>query len=314
MHTRRIVLQSAFAAATAALMRDAVAAAEKREEQAGRTLPPITKAIPSTGEELPVIGLGTNAYGVSTEEEIATRREVLRHMSGLGGKVIDTARAYGESEAVIGRLFGELGNRNQYFLATKTPIRGDVQAGVGELDEALRRLRTDRIDLMQIHNFHELDTLFPRLREWKQAGKVRYIGVSTSSDHQYPQMLEAIRKLPLDFIQVDYSIDNRGSEEQILPAARDKGLAVLGNVPLGGRRGNVLPKVAHRPLPDWAAEMDATSWAQVLLKYNVSHPAITAVIPGTTKLAHLEDNQLAGRGRLPDAAMRKKLEEFWATV
>jgi aryl-alcohol dehydrogenase-like predicted oxidoreductase len=310
MHTRRIVLQSAAAVAVTALMRNAAAEAA----EPASALPLITKAIPSTGEKLPVIGLGTNAYGVGTEEEIAARREVLKNMSALGGKVIDTARAYGESEAVIGRLLGELGNRERYFLATKTPIRGDVQAGVGELDEALRRLRTDRIDLMQIHNFHELDALFPRLREWKQAGKVRYIGVSTSSDDQYPQMLEAIRKLPLDFIQVDYSIENRGSEEQILPAARDKGLAVLCNVPLGGRRGNVLSKVANRPLPDWAAEIDATSWAQMLLKYNVSQPAITAVIPGTTKLSHLKDNQRAGRGRLPDAAMRKKIEEFWATV
>lgn len=312
MPSRRIVLQSALAAIAGLLTRNtvAVAAAGTGSDE----LPPITKAIPSTGERLPVIGLGTNAYGVTEDGEIAARREVLKDMALLGGKVIDTARAYGESEVVIGRLLAELGNRDRYFLATKTPIREGVRAGDGELDEALRRLRTDRIDLMQIHNFHELDALFPRLREWKQAGKVRYIGVSTSTDDQYPQMLEAIRKLPLDFIQVDYSVENRGSEEQILPAAKDKGIAVLGNVPLGGRRGSILPKVANRPLPDWAAEIDATSWAQVLLKYNVSHPAITAVIPGTTKLAHLQDNQRAGRGRLPDAALRRKIEAYWGAL
>lgn len=309
MPSRRIVLQSALAATAGLLARNTVAAAAAGKS--GDRLPLITKAIPSTGEELPVIGLGTNAYGVTEDVEIAARREVLKDMALLGGKVIDTARAYGESEAVIGRLLAELGNRDRYFLATKTPIRAAVQPGDGELEEALRRLRTGRIDLMQIHNFHELDALFPRLREWKQAGKVRYIGVSTSTDDQYPQMLEAIRKLPLDFIQVDYSVENRGSEERILPAAKDKGLAVLGNVPLGGRRGSILPKVANRLLPDWAAEIDATSWAQVLLKYNVSHPAITAVIPGTTKLAHLRDNQRAGRGRLPDAALRKKIEAYW---
>ena len=283
--------------------------------QAAAALPLITKAIPSTGEKLPVIGLGTNQYSAANDEELAARREVLQHMSRLGGRIVDTARVYGESEVVIGRLFKELGNRKDYFLATKTPMRGEVLAGAGELEEALRRLQTDRIALMQIHNFHEIDTLFPRLREWKAAGKVRYIGVSTSTDEQYPQMLDAIRKLPLDFIQVDYSIDNRGSEEQILPAAKDKGLAVLCNLPLGGRRGgNLLPKLAERPLPDWAAEFDATSWAQVLLKYDVSHPAITAVIPGTTKLKHLQDNQQAGRGRLPDASMRKRIEEYWKGV
>jgi aryl-alcohol dehydrogenase-like predicted oxidoreductase len=156
--------------------------------------------------------------------------------------------------------------------------------------------------------------LFPVLLEMKQAQKVRYVGVTTSTDDQYPQLKNAIAKLPLDFIQVDYSIDNRGAADEILPMARDKGLAVLINVPLGGRRGNVLSRLAGKPLPAYAAEVDATSWAQLLLKYNVSHPAVTAVIPGTTKLSHLEDNQRAGRGRLPDAAMRTQLEEFWATV
>jgi|HigsolmetaAR201D_1030396.scaffolds.fasta_scaffold00521_14 aryl-alcohol dehydrogenase-like predicted oxidoreductase len=277
-------------------------------------LPPILKTIPKTGEKLPVIGLGTNAYSVTDPAELAARREVLEHMSKLGGKVIDTARGYGESEVVIGRFLAELGNRDQYFLATKTPIRGSIASGDGELEIALQRLQTDRIDLMQIHNFHEIDTLFPRLQEWKRAGKVRYIGVTTSTDNQYPQMKEALNSLPLDFIQVDYSIDNRGAAEEILPLAQEKGVAVLINVPLGGRRGNVLSRVSGKPLPSWAADIDVTSWAQLMLKYNVSHPAVTAVIPGTTKLSHLQDNQRAGRGRLPDAAMRKKIEELWDSL
>lgn len=275
---------------------------------------PILKTIPKTGEKLPVIGLGTNAYSVTDPAELAARREVLEHMSKLGGKVIDTARGYGESEVVIGRFLAELGNRDQYFLATKTPIRGSIASGDGELEIALQRLQTDRIDLMQIHNFHEIDTLFPRLQEWKRAGKVRYIGVTTSTDNQYPQMKEALNSLPLDFIQVDYSIDNRGAAEEILPLAQEKGVAVLINVPLGGRRGNVLSRVSGKPLPSWAADIDVTSWAQLMLKYNVSHPAVTAVIPGTTKLSHLQDNQRAGRGRLPDAAMRKKIEELWDSL
>ena len=293
-------------------------AAQAGESQSARAqssgLAMITKAIPSSGELLPVVGLGTNQYSVSEPGEIAARRAVLDSFPKLGAKVVDTARAYGESEVVIGKLLEELGNRDQIFLATKTAIRGDVAPGDGELELSLQRLRTDRIDLLQVHNFNGLDALFPKFLEWKQAKKVRYVGITTSTDDQYPQMLAAMNELQLDFIQVDYSIDNRGSEERILPLARDKGIAVLVNVPLGGRRGSVLAKVKDKPLPAWAADYDVTSWAQLFLKYNISHPAVTAVIPGTTKIAHLEDNQLAGRGRLPDAAGRKRIEELWATL
>ncbi|GFE90473.1 aldo/keto reductase [Steroidobacter agaridevorans] len=282
--------------------------------EAADSLPAITKPIPSTGEKLPVVGLGTNQYSVTAPEDIAARREVLENFPKLGAKVIDTARGYGESEVVIGKLLKELGNRDQIFLATKTPIRGEPASGDGELELAFQRLQTDRIDLLQIHNFNAIDALFPKLQEWKQAKKVRYIGITTSTDDQYPQVIEALNRLKLDFLQVDYSIDNRGSEEKILPLAKEKGVAVLTNVPLGGRRGSVLTKVAGKPLPAWAADYDVTSWAQLFLKYNISHPAVTAVIPGTTKITHLKDNQLAGRGRLPDAAGRKKIEELWASV
>jgi aryl-alcohol dehydrogenase-like predicted oxidoreductase len=309
MLSRRHALQAGLAAAAAvamprlALSGDAAAAGEL-----------VTKPIPSSGERLPVVGLGTNAYGVTDAGEVAARREVLQQFPELGARVVDTARAYGDSELVIGRLVAELGIRRELFIATKTPIRGEIKPGAGELDEALARLRTDRLDLLQIHNFHGIDELFPRMLEWKQAGKVRYVGVTTSTDDQYPLMLDALRTRPLDFIQVDYSIENRGSEQEILPLARDKGVAVLINVPLGGRRGNLLAKVAGKPLPTWAGELDATSWAQLLLKYVVSHPAVTVTIPGTTKLAHLRDNQLAARGRLPDPAERKRLEEYWSSL
>jgi aryl-alcohol dehydrogenase-like predicted oxidoreductase len=278
------------------------------------SLPLITKAVPSTGEKLPVIGLGTNAYSVTAPEEIAARREVLKQFPQLGAKIIDTARGYGESEVVLGNLIKELGIRDKVFIATKTPMRSDLSQASKELELALGRMQVSRLDLLQVHNFFGIDEFMPLFQEWKKAGKVRYIGVSTSTDQQYPQLLDAMKKHPLDFIQVDYSIENRGSEAEILPLAQSKGMAVLINVPLGGRRGNLLPRVADKPLPAWAKDIDATSWAQVLLKYNVSHPAVTAVIPGTTKIAHLEDNQRAGRGRLPDAALRKKIEEFWGTV
>lgn len=278
-------------------------------------LPLITKPIPKSGEKLPVVGLGTNAYSVTTPEDIAARKEVLQNFPVLGAKVVDTARGYGESEVVIGKLVKELGNRDKLFIATKTPIRGDVKPGDGEIEEAFARLQVEKIDLLQIHNFHKIDDLFPRLKEWKQAGKVRYIGATTSTDEQYPQMINALKTLPLDFIQVDYSIGNRGAGDEILPLAQEKGVAVLINMPFGGRRdGNLLPKVSGKPLPEWAADVDVTSWAQLLLKYNISHPAVTAVIPGTTKLSHLKDNQLAGRGHLLSADQRKKLEKFWETV
>lgn len=312
--TRRAVVQGGLAASVGFAMSGAVArAADAGKAQAGN-LAVITKAIPSTGELLPVVGLGTNQYSVTSPEDIAARREVLDHFPKLGAKVVDTARGYGESEVVIGKLLKELGNRDQIFLATKTAIRGDVAPADGELELSLQRLQTDHVDLLQVHNFNGLDALFPKFLEWKQAKKVRYIGITTSTDDQYPQMLEAMNKLKLDFIQVDYSIDNRGAGELILPLAKEKGIGVLVNVPLGGRRGSVLSKVQGKPLPAWAADYDVTSWAQLFLKYNISHPAVTAVIPGTTKITHLRDNQLAGRGRLPDAAGRKRIEELWATV
>ncbi|MBL8272050.1 aldo/keto reductase [Steroidobacter sp.] len=309
--TRRSVLQGGVAAGVGLALSGTIAQAAAAKSG---NLPAITKPIPATGELLPVVGLGTNQYSVTAPEEIAARREVLDNFPKLGAKIIDTARGYGESEVVIGNLLKELGNRDQIFLATKTPIRGEPVGGDGELELALQRLQTDRIDLLQIHNFNGIEALWPKLQEWKQAKKVRYIGITTSSDDQYPQVLEALAKYKLDFLQVDYSIDNRGSEEKILPLAKEKGVAVLTNLPLGGRRGSVLTKVSGKPLPAWAADYDVTSWAQLFLKYNIAHPAVTAVIPGTTKIAHLKDNQLAGRGRLPDAAGRKKIEELWASI
>jgi aryl-alcohol dehydrogenase-like predicted oxidoreductase len=311
--TRRAVVQGGIAAGVGFAMSGAIARAAEAAAAADN-LPIITKAIPSTGEMLPVVGLGTNQYSVTSAEDLAARREVLENFPKLGAKVVDTARGYGEAEVVIGNLLKQIGNRDQIFLATKTLNRGEPTTGLGELELALQRLQTDRIDLLQIHNFNALDTLFPRLLEWKQAKKVRYVGITTSTDDQYPKMVEAINKLKLDFIQVDYSIDNRGAGDQILPLAKEKGIAVLVNVPLGGRRGSVLARVQGKPLPAWAADYDVTSWAQLFLKYNISHPAVTAVIPGTTKITHLQDNQLAGRGRLPDAAGRKRIEELWATV
>jgi aryl-alcohol dehydrogenase-like predicted oxidoreductase len=274
---------------------------------------PILKAIPSSGEKIPVIGLGTNAYGVTDAAELASRKEVLQRMSSLGGRVIDTAHQYGRSEEVIGEMLAALGNRKDYFLATKTPM-GSIADMKAAMDESFRRLRTDHIELLQVHNMNNADQQLPAFREYKQARKIRYLGVTTSQDGHYDEMLRVLRGQQLDFIQVDYSLGNRSAEEKILPLAQERGVAVLANVPLGGRRGSLMSSIGDKPLPPWASEIGATSWAQLLLKYVVSHPAVTCTIPGTTKLKHAQDNQAAGRGALPDAAMRKKMEQYWETV
>lgn len=282
-------------------------------EASGPVLPLITKAIASTGERLPAIGLGSDAFRSS---EIPGIRAEIQRMSELGGSVIDTAAAYGDSETIIGDALAALGLRARMFLATKLTAGGwlvgggtDGVGGEASLQRSLERLKTSRLDLLQVHNLDSIDRLMPMLQAWKKAGKVRYIGVTTSRLSQHGQLVEAMRKYPLDFIQVDYSIANRDAAGTVLPSAQQRGVAVLANLPLA--RAALIGQAGERPLPDWAADIDVSSWSQFFLKYVISHPAVTCAIPGSTKLAHLEDNQAAARGRLPDAAMRRRMEEFW---
>ena len=175
----------------------------------------------------------------------------------------------------------------------------------------LRPLRTPAIDLMQVHSLVRFDDALPLYREYQQEKRIRYVGATTASTRQHAQFLGIMRRHRLDFVQVDYSIANRAAAEDLLPLAQERGMAVLNNMPFGGRNGSLFPRLAGKPLPDWADEFGAASWAQFMLKYNLSHPAITAVIPGTTTLAHLHDNQAAGRGPLPDAALRRRMEQYW---
>ncbi len=277
-----------------------------------RQLTPIMKSIPSTGEEIPVVGLGTNRYGVSTPEEMAPLREVLRQMPGLGGKVIDTAPSYRGSEAVLGQLMSELGNRDQFFLSTKvTAPDGSVEEGIRQMTNSFEVLKTDMIDLMEVHNLNGTDAILPVMKEWKQEGRIRYIGVTTSSTRSHEALMEIMRREPLDFIQVNYSIGSRDAAENVLPLAQDRGMAVMLNVPFGGRRGSVFGLLADKTLPEWAAEFDCTSWAQFSLKYIISHPAVTCPIPGTTDAEHLADNLGAGMGRLPDETMRTRMAQLF---
>jgi aryl-alcohol dehydrogenase-like predicted oxidoreductase len=284
-------------------------------QAADKSLPLITKIVPSTKEKLPVIGIGTNNFGVTDPAELAARRDVIKTLPELGGSIIDTAQAYGTSEQVIGDAVAAIGNRSKLFIATKTPLAGNVSDAKVTLEKSFAALKTDKIDLLQIHNVHGIDELLPLYKDYKKAGKIRYIGVTTSVDSQYAALIEAMKKYDFDFVQVDYSMQDRTAEKEVFPVAKDKGMGVLVNVPLGGRRGNnLMQQVAGKELPKWAADIDVTSWAQFFLKYDISHPVVTAAIPGTTKVSHLEDNQKAGRGRLPDAATREKMEKFWESI
>lgn len=303
--SRRQVIQAGIAAGLAVAAGPAFAAAPA----------PITKAIPSTGEKLGVVGTGTNAYGVTAEEELAELKRVLTAMPGMGGTLIDTAAAYGTSEEVIGKLLADIGNRDRFFLATKTPMGGDFSNPKAVMDTSFRRLQVSKLDLLQVHNLAGMNELMPHFKEYKAAGKIRYVGMSTSTDNQYDGIMQAMRTHRPDFVQVDYSIGNRSAAEKVLPLAQELGAAVLINVPFGGRGRSFFPRVAGKAVPEWAAqEFDATTWAQFFIKYIVSHPAVTATIPGTTTMAFLEDNQAGGRGRLPNAAQRKKMEEFWDSM
>jgi aryl-alcohol dehydrogenase-like predicted oxidoreductase len=274
----------------------------------------LTKPIPSTGERIPVVGVGTNAWSVTDPAEVAERHGVLRALVANGGTVVDTARGYGRAEEVIGEGVSSLGIRDRLFVATKFSLGGgnatEAAARAG-LEEAFSRLRTDVIDVMMVHNFGGTDVLMPLLREYKEAGRFRYIGVSTSSEGQYPALLSLMEREPLDFVQVDYSIGNRSATERVLPLAQDRGIAIMTNVPFGGRRAPVFTELQGVALPDFAAEIGASSFAQLFLKYLVSHPAVTVAIPGTRRDEHMIDNLGGARGPMPDAAFRRRIEEWF---
>ena len=273
----------------------------------------LRKAIPATGELVPVIGLGTNRYGVG---EDADKRTLLRAALGrfheLGGTVIDTAPMYRSSEAVLGDLIADLGIRKALFVATKVDKQEGGDATHAQIEESLRRLRTDTLDLLQIHNLIAWQEALPVLREWKQEGRVRYIGITTSRARQYEEFEKVMRQEDLDFIQINYSLEQREAAERILPLAAERGMAVMINRAFGG--GRIFDAVGDQPLPDWAKEFGSTSWAQFLLKYVLGHPAVTLSIPGMTKVHHVDDNFGAAHGQLPDAKQRQRQEAFFDSL
>ncbi len=268
----------------------------------------VTKAIPVTGERLPVIGIGTaRRFDVGPDApERAVLREVLRNLPKIGGTLVDTAPSYGRAETVIGELVEEIGNRDQLFIATKVGAgRNGLKAALEEMEGSFVRLRTDRFDLLQVHNLSGIDDVLPVLREWKASGRIRYLGMSTSFERQYDDFVRVMEREDLDFIQVDYAIDNRNAERRILPLAAERGMAVLTNLPFG--RGRVFDAFGDRELPTWARELGIATWAQFALKWVVSHPAVTCAIPGTATMRYLEDNLGAAYGPMPDAAARERM-------
>ncbi len=261
------------------------------------------KKIPSSGELMPVIGLGTwQTFDVGPgSTERAPLEAVLREFAALGGRLIDSSPMYGNSEKVAGDLITRLTLREKLFIATKVWTSGKRE-GIAQMNESMDKLRAKPIDLMQVHNLLDVETHLATLREWKGQGIVCYIGVTHYTASAHDNVARVIAKHPVDFIQINYSVGEREAEQRLLPMAKERGVAVIANRPFAG--GDLFRRVRAKPLPAWAAEIDCSSWAQLLLKFVVSHPAIMCAIPATSKVGHLRDNMKAGYGRMPDEKMR----------
>jgi diketogulonate reductase-like aldo/keto reductase len=268
------------------------------------------RPIPSTGELLPVIGCGTwQTFDVGMRsEERAPLAEVLRILFAAGGSVIDSSPMYGRSEAVAGELLARQKAHDKAFVATKVWTQGR-EAGVRQMQRSMQLLRDERIELMQIHNLLDWRTHLPTLRAWKKEGRIRYLGMTHYTASAYDELESIMRSEQLDFVQINYSLDDREAERKLLPLAADRGIAVLINRPFGG--GALLRSLAGASLPPWAGDIGCESWAQILLKYVVSHPSVTCAIPGTSRPRHMSDNCRAGMGVIPDQAMRKQMAAYW---
>lgn len=269
----------------------------------------IRRSIPSTGEALPIVGLGTARVfdAGASEKDRAPRREVLRLLLEAGGKVVDTAPSYGGAETLVGDLLADLDARDRTFLATKVGANGK-EAGLRQMTESLKRLGTDKVDLMQVHNLRDWRVQLASLRAWKREGRIRYLGVTHSWAARNQDLADIVKTQRLDFVQTIYNIGTRDAEKRLLPTCADKGVAVLVNLPF--ERGRFFRAVGDRPLPQWAAEFGAATWGQFFLKFILGHPAVTCVIPGTRKPEHMLDNAAAGMGRLPDQSQRRRMAAF----
>src|SRR5688572_12064781 len=275
--------------------------------------PLIMRAVPATGEQLPIVGLGSSATfsNIARKEDVTAIGDVLKALVSGGGTVFDTAPGYGASEEVAGRVAANLTYTDKIFWATKVNVAGfgggsaHAKAARAQVDQSFARLKKPKIDLIQVHNLADIPTQLGILKEAKQQGRIRYIGVTTTFDQQYSEIVDIMKREPLDFIGVDYAIDAREAEDTIIPVAQERKVAVMVYQPFG--RTRLWNRVSGQAVPDYAKEFDATTWAQFFIKFVASHPAVTVVTPATSQAKNMADNLGGGRGRLPDAAMRTRM-------
>jgi aryl-alcohol dehydrogenase-like predicted oxidoreductase len=279
----------------------------------------MTRPIPKTGERLPIVGLGSSATfsQVAGADDIEAIKSVFMAMLEQGGTVFDTAPGYGASEQAAAKAVNDLNVRDRVFWATKLNVarRGasaDPAQARQQVETSFQYLGRDKIDLIQVHNVADMATQFPILEEYKQAGRVRYIGTTSTAKQQYATIEQLMRDEPLDFIGIDYAVDNLSAEERIFPLAQERGIGVLVYLPFG--RTRLWDRVEGHAVPEWAQELGAATWAQFFLKFAASHPAVTAVTPATSKAHHMVDNMTAARGRLPDQAERRRMIDFIAAL
>lgn len=302
MQTRRQLLHRSALLATIAALGPLLPSLARAAE------PLAMRKIPSSGELLPVVGLGTSrTHDIDLDDaEMKPLLEVLRVFVEGGAQVIDTAPSYGNADRVVGELVRQQNARKRVFLATKVSSTGR-ERGLAQIEDSFEALQTDAIDLIQVHNLQDTSTQLGLLRELKEQGRIRYIGVTHYVESAHDRLLEVLKQEPVDFVQFNYSVSERNAEEQLLPYCADNGIATLINRPF--TRGNLLSRVKGKPLPAWAADIDASSWAQLLLKFILAEPAVTTVIPATSNPRYMADNIQAGQGRLPDAHQRQLIVE-----
>jgi diketogulonate reductase-like aldo/keto reductase len=272
----------------------------------------LTRRIPSTGEQLPIVGIGTyKGFDVGPREPRTGVSDVLRTLYAAGGSVIDSSPMYGRAEEVAGDLITEQGAREKTFLATKVWVEGR-NAGIEQMTRSMKLLRCEKVDLMQIHNLVDWRTHLATLRAWKQEGRIRYLGVTHYNASAYKDLENIMRSESLDFVQLNYSLDERQAEERLLPLAADRGIAILANCPFG--QGRLHRKRDGKTIPAWAREAGCESWSEILLKFTLSQKAVTCTIPGTRNAEHMAENCRAGDGALFDKPVIKQLVEYWSEV
>jgi aryl-alcohol dehydrogenase-like predicted oxidoreductase len=310
MVTRRALLKDTAAAGTAMALLPRLLQAQSGTEI-------IKRAIPSSGEELPMVGLGSSATfsSMARREDVSALREVMRALIDNGGSVFDTAPGYGASEQVAGRIVNELGVQEQVFWATKVNVQRrrstepvDPAAAMAQIERSFEIIQKPVIDLIQVHNLGDVPTQLGILKDLKEEGRVRYIGVTATNTRRYLELEQIIRDEPIDFVGLDYAVDNRDAADMLMPLARDRGVGVLVYLPFG--RSRLWSRVAGQTVPEWAEEFDASTWAQFFLKYIAANPAVTVMTPSTSKPVNMVDNLGGAMGRLPDAATRRRMEEL----